>query len=305
MRIAVVGTGALGDFYGGMLARQGYDVHFLLRSDYEVVRQKGLTVRSRQGDFHLEEVQCYRRPDDIGPVDLVFVGLKTTANQWYEELIGPLMREDGLVLTAQNGLGNEEQLAELFGPERVAGALAFVCCNRVAPGVIEHLDYGAIHLGNYGRGPDERLRRFCDMLNDSRVECKVIEELALGRWKKLVWNVPFNGLSTLLDRMVNEIMADEGLRAWSHLLMEEVQAGARAQGLMIGDDFLEEMIADTDRMKPYYTSMHLDRRHRQPMEVESIIGEPLRRGQQRGAAMPAMAELYAQLKTLDEAQKHG
>lgn len=299
MRIAIVGSGAMGGLYGAFLARAGYDVHFLMRRDYEAVKKSGLTVFSCWGDFHLDSVQCYQRSEDIGMVDLVFVGLKTTANGDYQKLITPLMGPQTRVLSAQNGLGNEEHLAELFGAERVAGGLAFLCSNRKSPGVINHLDYGFLTIGNFQRAPDAMLLTFAEMLNASGVECTVVDDLALARWKKLIWNVPFNGLSALLDRMVDKIMADPKLheRAWR--LMKEVQAAAGANGSVIEDGFLEYMMELTVKMEPYYTSMHLDRRGGRAMEIEAIIGEPLRRGQQYGLDLPEMQNLYTGLKEID------
>jgi 2-dehydropantoate 2-reductase len=303
MRIAIVGSGAMGGLYGAFLARAGYDVHFLMRRDYEAVKASGLTVQSCRGDFHLDSVQCYRQPEDIGIVDWVFVGLKTTANDFFQQLIWPLVGPQTRVLTAQNGLGNEETLAGLFGAERVAGGLAFLCSNRTSPGVICHLDYGFLHIGNFRRGPDEVLLAFADMMNAAGVECAVVDDLALARWKKLIWNVPFNGLSALLDMTVDKIMANPTLHERSWRLMKEVQAAAGANGLVIEDGFLEYMMELTVKMEPYYTSMHLDRQHGCPMEIESIIGEPLRRGQQQGLDLPEMKNLYAGLKEIDRTPK--
>lgn len=301
MRIAVVGAGAMGGFYGAKLARGGYDVHFLMRRDYQAVQRNGLTVHSWQGDFHLPKVNCYQDVRQMGEVDLVFIGLKTTANDHYEELVGPLMGPDTLALTVQNGLGNDDRLAELFGAPRVAGGLAFLCSNRGAPGVIEHLDYGHVHVGNYQRRPDKKIRQFAQMLNDSGVECLVVDDLALARWEKLVWNIPFNGLSTILNVTVDIIMADKELqeRAWQ--LMKEVQSAAKACGSVIDDALLDKMIFYSRKMKPYMTSMQLDAQAGRPLEVDSIVAEPLRRGGAVGVPMPEMERLHRQLVELDPA----
>ena len=298
MRIGIIGSGALGALYGAFLAKTGYEVHFLMRSDYEMVRQKGLTVHSPLGDFHLDKVNCYNDVHQMPAVDIVFVGLKTTANQLYEELISPLMDHDTRVISAQNGLGNDERLAQLYGPLRVAGVVAFLCSNRTQPGVIDHLDYGHIHLGNYQRLPDETLQRFAEMLISSGVECKIVDDLAEARWKKLVWNVPFNGLSALLDKPVNEIMADPQLRNRCQILMKEVQTAAALWDINIPDDFLKLMMDYTDKMEPYLTSMHLDRRSGQPLETDAIVGEPLKRALEKGKILPEMQKLFEGLKAI-------
>ena len=146
MKIAVVGCGALGSFYGAKLAVAGEDVHFLLRSDYEIVRRSGVRIQSVDGNFEAHP-KCANSPRAIGQCDLVLIGLKTTANEAFASLLPELVGPGTALLTLQNGLGNEEQLAGLFGPERVLGGLCFVCLNRTAPGHIEHTAHGDIFLG--------------------------------------------------------------------------------------------------------------------------------------------------------------
>ena len=150
MKIAVVGCGAVGSYYGARFCRAGQDVHFLLRSGHDVVRQSGVTVRSVEGDFHVQP-KCARTPDEIGVCDVVLIGLKTTANDQFPKLLPPLVGPRTAVVTLQNGLGNTEQLARLFPPEQVLNGLCFVCLNRLEPGVIHHMDYGLIVLGEYQR----------------------------------------------------------------------------------------------------------------------------------------------------------
>ena len=309
MRIAIVGAGALGAFYGALLQRGGADVRFLLGRHYEQVKQHGLQVRSCIGDFHLPQVQAVNDPAALGEVDLIFIGLKTTANDQYGRLVGPAAAQNpqAAILTAQNGLGNEERLAELFGAERIYGGLAFLCCNRRDDGTIHHLDYGELHVGCFKRPADGVLTEFARLLQAGgmgetdgagQVGCQVVDDLALARWKKLEWNVPFNGLSAALDLTCDKIMADADLRARSYRLMQEVQAAAAAHGHLIEDAFLQKMMDHTDKMAPYYTSMHLDRRQGRPMEIESIFGEPFRRGQGLGVPMPELELLYKNLRRL-------
>src|SRR5437764_12229035 len=120
MKIAVVGCGAVGSFYGAKLCRAGQEVHFLLRSDYEVVRRTGVSIRSPEGDFHVNP-KCARSPEQIGVADLVFIALKSTANSEFRRLLPPLIGPATAILTVQNGLGNEECLAALFPPEQIMG----------------------------------------------------------------------------------------------------------------------------------------------------------------------------------------
>jgi len=195
-RIAIVGAGAVGGYYGGRLAQHGHDVHFLLRSDYDAVRKNGLAVESRDGSFTLppREVNVYDDPRRMPAADLVIVTLKSTANDQFERLITPLVKHGTEILTLQNGLGNEDRLAELFGARRILGGMAFVCINRDGPGRIRHTDHGVIRLGDFAeRARTARVERVAAMFNASRVKCEVLDDLRWGRWQKLTWNIPGAG----------------------------------------------------------------------------------------------------------------
>ena len=146
MKIAVVGTGAIGSFYGGKLAHRGRDVHFLLRSGFPKIKRSGIRIRGKKENFHLARVQGYKATDAIGPCDLVLVALKATNNEALLRLIPPLLHQQTILLTLQNGLGNEDFLAQHFGADQVMGGLCFICLNRIAPGLVEHLGYGNLSI---------------------------------------------------------------------------------------------------------------------------------------------------------------
>jgi 2-dehydropantoate 2-reductase len=321
MKIAVVGCGAVGSFYGAMLGRAGREIHFLLRSDYDVVRQKGLTVRSVEGDFHVQP-RCARTPEEIGICDMVLIGLKTTANDRFPKLLPPLVGAHTAVATLQNGLGNTEQLAQLFSPEQILSGLCFVCLNRVQPGVIHHLEYGMIVLGEFQRRAGPRTHGLAAMFRDAGVPCKVTDNLARAQWEKLVWNIPFNGLGvagaagydalTQLPsanshlRSVGPVLTTDKLLAdprWEKLLrelMSEVLAAADALGFKIPAVFAEEQIERTRTMGAYKASTLLDFELDRPLELESMFLEPLHRAQAAGVSVPRLAALCAVLQQLDQ-----
>jgi len=303
-RYAIIGTGAVGGFYGAKLARAGLEVHFLLRSDYEHVRACGLRVDSPDGDFVLPEVRAYRRAEDLPPADVVVVALKTTHNHLLGELLPPALAPEGVVLVLQNGLGAEEQVADVVGPERVMGGLCFLCSNKVGPGHIRHLDYGFVTLGEFSadgkpRGLTQRMEAVAADFRAAGIEVNLAEDLLLARWRKLVWNVPFNGLSVTLDARIDEIMACRHSRALAEALMGEVAAGAAAVGRKIGPEFIAHMLELTEKMKPYRTSMKIDFDRGRAMEVEAIFGQPLRVARRGGVDCPRIEALYRQLKFLD------
>lgn len=297
-KIAVVGSGAVGCYYGGMLAHIGCDVRFLMRADLAAVREKGLQIRTK-GDVVQVAAQAYGSTEEIGPCDVVIIALKATGNAALDELIPPLLHEKTALVTLQNGLGNEEYLAARWGAERVLGALCFVCLNRTAPGEIVHLDHGTISIGEYGRDVTARLEDLGAALQAAGIEAKAVPNLVTERWRKLVWNVPFNGLAIAAGgATVADVLADDALRQEARALMADVLAGARALGHEISDEFADFQIARSSSMGPYRPSSMIDWQHRRPVEVEAIWGEPLRQGMSAGASMPRLSLLYTLLRRL-------
>lgn len=303
LRYAIVGSGALGGYYGAKLARAGCDVHFLMRSGLDTVWRDGLTVHSKDGDFRLPRVNAYGSSEEIGPCDVVLIGLKTTSNAALAEIIPPLLGPETAVVTLQNGLGNEEFLALHFGARRVMGGLCFVCLNRTAPGVIEHLEYGRVSIGEFKGPPQDRTMRVVTDFQRAEVEAKAVQSLITERWRKLVWNVPFNGLGIAAGANVAEVLSDERLEANARALMAEVIQAAGKLGYAIRPDFIESQIQSSLTMGGYRSSSQIDYEAGREVEVEAIWGEPLRQARGAGAETPRLELLYALLRRLARVRK--
>jgi 2-dehydropantoate 2-reductase len=317
MKIAVVGCGAVGSYYGARLAAAGQETHFLLRSDFEAVSANGVSVQSPLGDFNVR-VACAKTPSKIGPCDLALVALKTTANDQIESLLAPLLKPDTVVVTLQNGLGNEEWLARRVRPENVMGGLCFVCLNRIAPGVILHLAHGQVVLGDFVPRDESRRERLAEVFQAAGVPCAPAPNLASARWEKLVWNIPFNGLGVASAAGVEALAAGAASRGaiqpclttdaliqmpdWEKLvrgLMIEVISAARKQGFPLKPELVEEKMGLTRDMGPYKPSTLLDYERGQPLELDSMFFEPLRRAKAAGADVPLMSRLCGVLRDLD------
>ena len=300
---AIIGTGAVGGYYGGLLQRDGFETHFLLHSDYDHVRHNGLKIESPKGNFCLPKVNAYHAPDQMPRCDIIIVALKTTANDVLPEILPHLIKDHSVVLTLQNGLGSEEQIAQIVGRDRVLGGLCFLCSNKIGPGHIRHLDYGLITLGEYRSdhqpgGITPRLQQVGADFQKAGISIQLIEDLALARWKKLVWNIPFNGLSVVHNMLTDELIKNPATRATCESLMKEVVAASAACARPIAAAFIEKMIADTKKMKPYAPSMKLDFDRGNAMEIEAIYGIPLRMAKAAGNDMPATQTLYSQLLSI-------
>ncbi len=302
-KVAIIGAGAVGGYYGARLVQSGLDVHFLVRSDYDVVRERGLVIRSLDGDFTLapSRLNIYKDVREMPKVDLVIVALKATDNALYQPLITPLLHEATTILTLQNGLGNEQQLADLFGPSRIVGGLAFVCINRVAPGEISHLDHGAIGVGEFASRSMQRITDIAKLFERANVKCRAVENLMHARWEKLVWNTPFNGLGALLDATTDRLIATPQLTSVVEALMTEVIAIAKAHGIELSADCAARQIDKTRGVGAYRTSTHLDRQAGRPMEIDAIFTRPLRAAQERNVPVPRLELLEFGLQLLNSA----
>jgi 2-dehydropantoate 2-reductase len=299
-RIAIVGAGAIGLYYGGKLAHFGRDVHFLLRRDYAVVRQRGLRLRSKGENIHLPKVQAHRSTEEIGPCDLVIVAVKATSNSELPSLIAPLLGSETIILTLQNGLGNEEFLAQHFGAERILGGICFICLNRTAPGVVERFDSGRLALGEFSGYPRPRLHDIAWEFKRCGVVCSVVADLARERWRKLIWNIPFNGLSVAAGGIdTAAILADEGLCRLAVELMDETIAIAKACGQNVPTALAPEELKRTKAMGEFKPSTLIDYLAGRALEIEPIWGEPLRRGREAGLESPRLEMLYRLLVALD------
>ncbi len=296
-RIGVVGAGAIGIYYGVRLGRAGADVRFLLRSDLAAVKKRGaMTIRDGKGSIELRPVSVFGSAGEIGPVDLVIVSLKTTANDSLPDLLPPLLGSTTAVLTLQNGLGADEWIASLVGAERVLGGLAHIALNRTAPGEVRCYHHGSLTIGEFGRPSTTRTHGFAAQLAAAGIKVHVAENLEEARWKKLVWNIPFNGLAIAAGGVATDrICADPALAARVRVLMKEVQRAATALGFAISDEFLRQQFDVTPPMGAYQPSSLVDFLAGRAVEIESIWGEPLRRAQAAGVNVPELARLYDEL----------
>lgn len=291
--IAIVGSGSVGSYYGARLALT-HEVSFLMRRDLEAVQQKGLMVHSIDGDFHLDAVKAYATTEAIGPVDLVIIALKTTANAALPGLLRPLLKPGTILLTLQNGLGNEEFLHAAFPGHPILGGLCFVCINRGEPGVIHHLAHGRVEMGEFtSKGV---VQSVAALFTEAGLDCRVLPDLGLARWRKLIWNVPFNGLAIAAGGIdTREILALPELVDRTRTLMHEIIAIAAALGHEIDPAFAESNIRGTREMGPYQPSSLVDFLAGNAVEVEAIWGEPLRCAADLGLEMPELKKLYFEI----------
>ncbi len=302
MRYALVGPGAVGLLYAGRLAAAGNDVHIVGRSDVEHLQAYGFVLESTFGDVRMR-VPAYRDPAAVPPVDVVLVATKTTANAVLPALLAPLVREGTIVVLLQNGLDVEDAIAAAFPSAHIVGGLCFVCALKVGPGHARHVDYGTVTLAEHGAlEVTPATKAVAADLDAAGVPVECAADLRAARWRKLVWNVPYNGLSVVLDAGTDELNATPSTRALVTDLMCEVGVGAAACGTPLPDGFVEHMLVTTDAMVPYRTSMKLDFESGRPLELDAIYAAPLRAARAAGVDLPRIEMLWRALDYLELAR---
>jgi len=301
LKYAVIGTGAIGGYYGGRLANSGQEVHFLFHSDYEYVKENGLKVDSVNGNFHLKAVNAYNNTKDMPKCDVILVGLKSTNNHLLKNLLAPLLHKKSLVILIQNGLGLEEDLQKDFQNLWIAGGLAFICSAKTGEGHISHYDEGRLNIGSYSCPDSLLIEQVSADLVNAGVETK-IQDLKQARWMKLVWNIPYNGMTVVMNTCTDKLMDNKEMESLLHEMMIEVIRGGNHAGegrYSIPESFAGEILNTTRKMVPYSPSMKLDYDFKRPLEIKYIYTRPLEEAGRHGYEMTRVSVLERQLKFIE------
>jgi len=304
-RIAVIGAGAVGCYYGARLAEAGHEVHFLLRSTYDAVAESGLHIESVDGDIDLDAPAIARTSREIGAADWVICALKATAMDEARDLIAPCVDERTSILALMNGLGIEDQLASWFPGTPIFAGLGFTCINRGEAGRIHHIDYGPVTIAHLGDDEAE-IGRGAAVWADAKVEVPTASSLLAARWQKLCWNVPFNGLTVTGGGITTDVVMGDGeLRAAADGLMRELCAAGNADleehgssARLDADAVVESMMTRTATMAAYRPSTMIDFLEGREMEIDAIFEAPLRRASELGVSTPLLAMLTGQIRIL-------
>ena len=299
MRIAVVGSGGTGGFFGGLLARAGEEVTFIARgANLEALRSRGLTVKSRlAGEFSLP-VRAKDNPDEVGTVDLVLFCVKAYDTDSAAQSIRPLLDADTMLLSLQNGVDNAERIARITGQGAKLGAVAYVVSAIEAPGVVaQTAGPGRIVLGELAGGTSERAQRLHDVLKSAGIGAEIHPEIRIAIWQKFLFICAFSGVTAVTGVPIGPILADPTTHALFRGTLEEAEAVARAGGIELPDDSVEQALVSAASVEPWgrgslYHDLALQRR----LELEALNGEVNRRGREHGIPTPLNFAIYAALK---------
>ncbi|MFZ2168733.1 MAG: 2-dehydropantoate 2-reductase [Methylococcaceae bacterium] len=296
-KVLVVGAGAIGGFYGALLAKAGAEVSVVCRSDYEHVKQQGFIIDSRTlGTWTFKPSQVLSNAADYkGAADYVLLCTKVIPSVNRVALIRPAVSADTAIVFIQNGVEIEQEILAAFPDNEIISGLAFICCNRVKPGEILHLAYGRLALGNLPGAVSHKTTQLCELFRQSGIDCTATENIVTERWKKCVWNAPFNPLSVLSGGLPTLAIL-QSQEAFVRSIMQEICNIAEACGHRLSDHIVNANIENTYAMPPYKTSMLLDYENGHPMETEAILGNAVRAAKRLEVACPHLESVYALMK---------
>lgn len=299
MRIAVIGAGGTGGYFGGLLARAGHDVTFIARgAQLEALQTRGLTLESRLAGTFTKPVQATDDPGEIGPVDLILFCVKTYGTDAAAESVRPLIRPDTMLVSLQNGIDNEERIARATGHSSGIGAAAYVVSAIRAPGVVaQTAGPGKIVLGELGGGASARTERLHDALRGVGIAAELHPDIRVVLWQKFLFICAFSGVTAVTRLPIGTILADPATHALFRGTSEEVEAVARAGGIDLPADCVDQALATAASVEPWGRgSLYGDLAGGRRLELESLNGEVVRRGREHGIETPLNFAIYAALR---------
>ena len=294
-KILVIGAGAVGSFYGAKLANAGAEVSIWCRSDYDFIKKNGIKIESYMGDFHFTPYKVLKNLDEAeDEFDYILVATKALPSIDICGLLKNILQPKTKIILVQNGIHIEKNIAQSFPNNELISAIAFIASSRKSIGVVHHQEYGKITIGTYDDKASDEVRFLANLWQNSGVEVEVSDKILFERWKKLVWNGPFNPLSVILHgKNTLEILNNDLAMNLVKNIMKEICELAKADNCELPIDIIEKNIIATQKMNPYKTSMLLDFEAGRQMEVEAILGNAVKFAQSKSILIPYLSTIYA------------
>ncbi len=301
MRFAIVGSGAVGGYYGARLARAGHDVAFIARGAHlTAIREHGLSIRSPLGDFTVR-AQAEEDTRRIGPVDVVLFAVKTYDNGTALPMLPPLIGPSTLVLTLQNGVDSADQVSEVIGPEHVLAGPTYIATALAEPGLIvqtgthRRIVFGEVS-GDLTK-VTERASHLCSVLAGADIQAEVVPDGRVPLWEKFIYLAPFAAFTGAARQPVGGLWSQPGFRDVFVQALAEVERVARAEKVPVSPSVKEDIIKYVESVPgTMRSSLLIDLQQGKKVEVEALPGSVVRRGRAAGVETPILLALYAVLK---------
>lgn len=302
MRIAVVGPGGVGGYYGALLAKSGEDVWFIGRGDHlRAIREKGLRVKSTTGEFTLR-VKATDTPSDVGPVDLVLLCVKTYDTENALKKVRPLIGDRTVILSLQNGVDNAERIGAAVGMKRILGGLTHIESEVSEPGVIHQRSVvRRVTVGELDGARTERAERIVEAFERTGVDCFLSSNIKKSLWEKFLFICAVGGVTSVTRSTIGEVLDFPNTRQMLVAAMREVEAVARAASVPLDADAVDKAVALASSFpRTTRSSMQKDVERGKPLEVDTLNGTVVALGRKLGVSTPVNGFIHACLKVQDE-----
>ena len=296
--VVIIGAGAIGSFYGAILKRAGCHVSVVMRSEYDAVVADGIRINSPLGDLSYRPDHVYRdgQSPDTQP-DYVILCVKVLPGIDRVGLVAPWLGKHSRLVLIENGQDIERELSDAFPDNPLISCLAFIAASRTGPGQVEHKAYGRLVMGRFPDGIDEHCQALSDLFVAGGIKINLTEQVVGERWRKCLWNTPFNPLSVLANGADTATILDTtGGEDLIRQLMTEVIAVATADGYPIPAEMIDKNIEATRGMPPYKNSMALDYLHGRPIELDAVLGNVVAIAQRKGVSVPHLETVLTTLR---------
>jgi 2-dehydropantoate 2-reductase len=300
VKVAVMGAGAVGAYFGALLHRGGLDVTLIARGRHlEAIKARGLHIKSTHEDFTVD-VKAVGDPKAVGPVDLILFCVKSYDTESAVQQCLPMVKEGTAILSLQNGVDNEEKIAALAGLEKVLGGVAYIGAAVYEPGVIVHTAEGRIILGELRGDISERVRRIEQTFREANVPTEVSANIQAILWGKLCWNTTFNAINTLVGGELRALIEQPETWALARAVMEEVRAVGVAHGVHLPEETVDKLLSWTEKQAAgIKTSTRQDLEAGKRLEADALNGVVVQKGKAAGISTPLNFVLYGLLKAID------
>jgi 2-dehydropantoate 2-reductase len=304
-QILMVGAGSVGGFFGARLARTNPDVSFLLRpKTLAAVKRNGLTIRSADGTFTVRpqaaaDVRALPRPD------LIVLAVKAYDLDEVLNQIEPVLTDQTVILTLQNGIDTEDRLLARLQRDCVVGGVAYIYSKIAEPGVIDHYKKGAVAIGELMGYESDRLLKIRDVFASANIPCHLSKDIRRSKWEKMCWNCVFNPITVLIDDHVARALDHPEMTGVIRQIVGEAAAISAAMKVPLPLDMPERVVKATQEIRDIHTSMYDDWKAGRRTEIDYLNGFIVQKGRELGIPTPVNEALTAMIKTLTETEPTG
>jgi 2-dehydropantoate 2-reductase len=301
VRIAVMGAGAVGGYFGARLAASSNEVGFIARGSHlTALRRNGLAIESFQGNLHIRDALFTGDSNAVGPVDLILFCVKSYDTEPVAQSLGPMMGPETIILSLQNGVDNADRIARLWGNHHVLAGVVYIASQLLEPGRIKHSAGGKIVFGaakGQAHVTTEAVER---LLSSAQISCEISKDIRAVQWRKLLWNAPFCAISCLTRATVKEIVESDALTKLALDCMAEVREAAATQAVALSPALFAETLHFSKGLGDFKASMLQDLEAGKPLEFEAFNGIVVNLLQRAGKQAPINQVFYGALNYLDE-----